>query len=206
MRQDQALSELAIEELVDLAKNGDTGAFEELVDRYQDRIYNYVSRMVRDPVAAQDIAQETFVRVYKSLPRFRGAARFQTWLYRIASNLAIDATRSRKRRAASTVSLNDPVVGDDDAELERELPDDTTRGPSELTEAGEIQTNVWQAVSELPPKLRMVVVLYDLQGFSYQEIAEMLDCPLGTVKSRLFNARSQLRDKLAERLALDLSG
>jgi RNA polymerase sigma-70 factor, ECF subfamily len=195
-----------IEALVEQARAGSHHAYEQLVGHYQDRIYNYVVRMVHEPAEAQDIAQETFVRAYQALPNFRGASSFQTWLYRIASNLAIDAARSRKRKRWNTVSLNEPIENDENSELGRDIPDEWTAGPAEAIESDETRAEVWKAISELSDKLRPVVVLYDLQGQSYQEIADMLGCPLGTVKSRLFNARSQLREKLKDRLPLAAVG
>ena len=193
-----------IEALVERAREGNMPAFEKLVAHYQDRVYNYVLRMIYDPVEAEDVAQEAFVRAWQGLARFRGASSFQTWLYRIASNLAIDAARSRKRRGLTTVSLDEPVEGMDASELEHDLPDDTRYGPAESVEQDELRGYVWSAVAELSDKLRPVIVLADLQGLSYGEIAKILGCPVGTVKSRLFNARGQLRDKLRERLPAEM--
>jgi len=193
-----------IEALVDRARGGDLEAFEGLVAHYQDRVYNYVLRMIYDPMDAQDVAQETFVRAWQGLPRFRGASSFQTWLYRIASNLAIDAARSHKRRGLVMVSLDEPLEGTDASELGHDLPDESRTGPVESLEQGELRTYVWAAVAELSPKLRPVIVLADLQGLSYGEIAKILGCPVGTVKSRLFNARNQLREKLKERMPREM--
>jgi RNA polymerase sigma-70 factor (ECF subfamily) len=193
-----------IETLVARARDGDLAAFERLVSHYQDRVYNYVLRMIYDPVEAQDVAQETFVRAWQGLPRFRGASSFQTWLYRIASNLAIDAARSRKRRGLMTVSLDEPVEGAEAAELAHDLPDESRYGPADCLEQQELRRYVWETVGELSPKLRLVIVLADLQGLSYGEVATILGCPVGTVKSRLFNARSQLRERLLDRLPADL--
>jgi RNA polymerase sigma-70 factor, ECF subfamily len=191
----------SVEALVARAKSRDYDAFEELIRLYKDRIYNYVSRMLRDPTEAEDIAQETFIRAFQSLPSFRGVSSFQTWLYRIAGNLAIDCARRRKRRDHQSMSLDEPV-GAEDGEMVRELPD-PGHGPEGTAEASEIQREVLKAVAELSPKLRPVLVLYDLQGLSYQDIAEILNCPLGTVKSRLFNARAQLKELLGSRLPID---
>jgi RNA polymerase sigma-70 factor (ECF subfamily) len=191
-----------VEALVSRARAGDDAAFEALVGKYQDRIYNYVARMVHDPTDAQDVAQETFVRAYQALPAFRGASSFQTWLYRIASNLAIDTARSHRRRSWSTVSINEPINGEEHSELGRDLEDEVSLGPEEELEAKQIRQQVREAIAELSDKLRPVIILYDLQGMSYQEIAQILGCPLGTVKSRLFNARNQLREKLKDRLPL----
>jgi RNA polymerase sigma-70 factor (ECF subfamily) len=188
-----------IAEFVHAARQGDDAAFEVLVKHYYPRIYDYVARMVHDPTEAEDVAQEAFVRAYQALPSFRGDASFQTWLYRIASNLAIDASRHHKRRQWQTASLDEPLERGD-SQFARDPVDDLTRGPAEQVEALAIREQVWRAISELSDKLRPVVILHDLQGLSYDEIAGTLGCPLGTVKSRLFNARCQLRDKLKRRL------
>lgn len=186
--------------LVESARQGDSKAFAGLVDLYKDRIYNYILRMCHDPDEAADIAQDTFVRAFQSLRNFRGASTFQTWLYRIASNLVIDSVRRRQRRDDGNISLDAPVDAED-GEVSRQLPDQR-RGPAELAESADVRREVLDAVAKISPKLRPVLVMYDLQGMSYQEISEVLGCPLGTVKSRLFNARSQLKDLLEERQLL----
>lgn len=187
-----------IEELVERAKGGDTLAFDQLVGTYMDRIYNYVARMVHDPIEAEDIAQEAFVKAYRNLPSFRGASTFQTWLYRIASNLTIDSVRRRQRRD-NTCSLDAPM-DTEEGELAREQADASTPGPVQDLETAETRRQVHRAIQQLSPKLRSVVILYELQGLSYEEIAEILGCPLGTVKSRLFNARMELKEKLQDLL------
>lgn len=181
-------------QLVERAKRGDRAAFEGLVRAYKDRIYSYASRMIHDPVEAEDIAQEAFVRAYQSLPHFRGAASFQTWLYRIASNLVIDSVRRQRRREDGATSLDAPV-DTEEGDMRRDLADER-RGPAELAESSAVQEEVRRAVLKVPAKLRPVLVMYDLQGLSYREIAQILGCPLGTVKSRLFNARMQLKQLL----------
>jgi len=188
------LSQAEIEGFVERAKRGDRQAFGRLVDEYKDKIYSYVSRMLGDPYEAEDVTQEAFVRAYRSLPRFRGASSFHTWLYRIASNLAIDVVRRRKRNDVSAFSLDEPLESDD-GEYEREIADDTG-GPADATGTRETQVAVRRAIMDLPEKLRDVMILYELQGETYEDIAEILDVPLGTVKSRLFNARNQLKDRL----------
>ena len=194
MTKDQDLSQQQVAHLVTAAKAGDKEAFSRLVEAYQDRIYGYLSRMLSDPDEAEDVAQEVFVRAYRSLGKFRGASSFHTWLYRIASNLAIDVARRRKRQDNSVYSLDASVeVGED--EYDRDIPDDSG-APDQLTEQREVREIVRQVVDELPEKLRDVVILYELQGESYEDIASILDVPLGTVKSRLFNARGQLKKKL----------
>jgi len=196
MTTDGGLPQEAVEDLVERAKAGDRPAFGQLVEVYQDKIYGYVSRMLGDPDEAEDVAQETFVRAYRSLPHFRGAASFHTWLYRIASNLAIDVARRNRRQSTGDFSLDEPLESEE-GDYEREIADESG-SPEQLTQRREMQELVRQAVAELPEKLRAVVVLYELQGESYEDIAEILGCPLGTVKSRLFNARSQLKDMLEQ--------
>lgn len=188
-----------IESLVKLAQQGDEQAFGTLVDKYKDSIYTYIARMLHDRTEAEDVAQEAFIRAYEALPGFRGAASFQTWLYRIATNLAIDVARRRGRRTG--FSLDEPI-STTEGDMARELPDEGL-GPVELVESSAVQELVQEAIRQLSPKLRAVVIMYDLQGLSYQEIGEILGCPLGTVKSRLFNARNQLQDRLLARLPLE---
>ena len=189
---------MAIAALIDRARTGDARAFEALVETYQDRIYTYAARMLNDPVEAEDIAQETFLRAYMSLARFRGTASFQTWLYRIAGNLVIDAVRRRRRRDDFTFSIDEPIETGHGS-FEREFADER-RGPEELADSAVVTAEVGQAVAQLSDTLRPVLVMYDLQGLSYQEIAVILGVPLGTVKSRLYNARIQLKMLLTDLL------
>ena len=193
MAKDTELSQPDVEALVERAKQGDRDAFGVLVDQYKDRIYNYVSRMLSDPYEAEDVTQEAFLRAYRSLPRFRGASSFHTWLYRIASNLAIDVVRKRKR-TEPTFSIDEPLESEEGS-YERELPDEGG-GPEESATTRETRLAVRRAIMELPQKLRDVMVLYELQGETYEDISEILDVPLGTVKSRLFNARNRLKEML----------
>jgi RNA polymerase sigma-70 factor (ECF subfamily) len=196
MTSDEGLSRDEVEGLVDRARAGDRAAFARLIDAFKDRIYGYVYRMLGDAEEAEDVAQETFVRAFQSLGSFRGAASFHTWLYRIASNLAIDVARRNKRQNNGTFSLDEPLESDD-GDYEREIADESA-GPEQVTTTREMQELVRNAIAELPEKLRSVVVLYELQGENYEDIAEILGCPLGTVKSRLFNARAQLKDRLEQ--------
>ncbi|MBD3291662.1 MAG: sigma-70 family RNA polymerase sigma factor [Armatimonadia bacterium] len=195
MAKGKQLTQREIEMLVERARQGDRAAFGQLVDEYKDKIYNYVARMLNDPYEAEDVTQEAFLRAYRSLPRFRGASSFHTWLYRIASNLAIDVVRKRKRQDP-TFSLDEPIESDD-GEYEREIPDDTG-SPEDRTSTRETRVAVRRAIMELPEKLRDVMILYELQGETYEDIADILDVPLGTVKSRLFNARNRLKESLEE--------
>lgn len=187
-----------VEELVQRSQKGDLAAFDQLVDLYKKKIYNYIARMVNDPVEAEDITQETFVKAFRNISSFRGASTFQTWLYRIAGNLTIDSVRRRKRR--SHVYSLDAPLDTDEGKMARQV-EDHSPGPAGNAETAELQREVHAAIQKLSPKLRSVVVLYELQGLSYEEIAEILGCPLGTVKSRLFNARIELKDLLQEQFA-----
>ena len=196
MTSDGGLSREEVEDLVERAKAGDRPAFARLVSEYQDKIHGYVYRMLGDAEEAEDVAQETFLRAFQSLPSFRGAASFHTWLYRIASNLSIDIARRNRRQNDGTISLDEPLESDD-GDYGREIADESV-GPEQLSARREVQELVRGAIGDLPEKLQTVVVLYELQGESYEDIAEILGCPLGTVKSRLFNARAQLKDKLEQ--------
>ena len=166
-------------------------SFEALVQEYKNRIHSYVCRMTNDSADAEDITQEVFIRAYQSLSAFRYDAAVDTWLYRIATNLVIDRFRRGKRS---------PQVVQAGLEGEGVMLDVPTTNreedPHASVQLGELQKQVQKAVHSLPAKLRMVVVLHDMEGLSYEEVAETVGCPLGTVKSRLFNARLLLKRKL----------
>ena len=180
--------------LVERCQQNDLEAFEELVRRYQARIYNFVCKTTNNPADAEDMAQEVFIRVYKSIHRFRSESTFQTWLYRIAHNICVDRSRRSQRQVPVAYSLDAPTE-DDGEEHPRDLPD-RTGNPEQVAERTELQQRVWGCLAQMSEKLRTVIVLYDIQGLSYEEIAETLSCPLGTVKSRLFNARAELGRRL----------
>ncbi|MCS6860026.1 MAG: sigma-70 family RNA polymerase sigma factor [Abditibacteriales bacterium] len=170
-------------------------AFEEVVHRYKNKVHNYIARMVNDADDAEDLTQDVFVKAFISLGSFRGEASLQTWLYRIATNLCIDRARRRKRQRWDTMSLDEPVRDDEDDEIGRDVPD-VEADPYRHLERKELRQQVRRALGRLSEKLRAVIVLYDVQGLSYEEIAQVLGCPLGTVKSRLFNARAELAKHL----------
>lgn len=181
--------------LVERALDGDIVGFEKLVTRYQNKIIGYVGRMLDgDREEAEDIAQETFIKAYRSLDSFRGQASFSTWLYKIATNLCIDRARTRKRRPQQAYSLDEPIDKDED-EGAREIPD-TRYEPTKGVERDEMRALVRETVAEMPEKMRQVLIMCDLQGMPYEDISAVLDVPLGTVKSRLFHARADLARRL----------
>ncbi|HHH46525.1 MAG TPA: RNA polymerase sigma factor RpoE [Thiotrichales bacterium] len=178
-------------ELVRRAQAGDRRAFDALVLKYQNRIINLVSRYVSDPATAMDIAQEAFIKAYRGLKNFRGDSAFYTWLYRIAINTAKNHLAALGRRV--------PEHGVDAQEAEQ------FNGESALKEYGsperellrdEIQQTVQEAIDDLPEDLRTAIVLRELEGLSYEEIAQAMDCPIGTVRSRIFRARDAIDKRL----------
>jgi RNA polymerase sigma-70 factor, ECF subfamily len=181
--------------LVERAQRGEPHAFEMLVVKYQRRIDRLVSRMLRDPMAIEDVAQETFIRAWRALPQFRGESAFYTWLYRIAINTAKKALADRKRDpvvAESTlVSTED---GEEPSRLENELSDGET--PDAVLASKEIAAAVNAAIDALSEDLRQAVVLREIEGLSYEEIAAVMNCPIGTVRSRIFRAREAIAGRL----------
>ncbi|HET6384236.1 MAG TPA: sigma-70 family RNA polymerase sigma factor [Armatimonadota bacterium] len=178
--------------LVLRVQQGEQAAFEELVARYRDRIYNYLRAMSGSDADAEDLTQEAFIRAFLNARSFRRDSSFHTWLYRIAYNGYVDAARKQKRRQA--VSLDQPISEDEDG-----LPDvaDPAAGPEEFVQQMELQDVLVTALQELPERLRSAVVLHDVHGYSYEEIATIVRCPVGTVRSRLFHARQRLRRRLS---------
>ena len=181
--------------LVQRAQANDRAAFNEIVLRYKSKVYNYIFRMVHHALDAEDLTQETFLRAYLSIHSFQSRASLNTWLFRIATNLCIDYSRKNKKVQAMTSSLSMENEGDE-GETERDIPD-VAFDPQRMLLNKELGLVLNRALSELPEKLRTVVLLYDIEGLPYDEISGIVGCPLGTVKSRLFNARSTLREKLA---------
>lgn len=181
--------------LVARVKQGDVRAFEMLVVKYQRRIERLIGRMVRDSDLVQDIAQETFIRAYRALPNFRGDSAFYTWLYRIAVNSAKKALSDMKRDPLvleSSRALNED--GEETSRAESELSDGET--PEGMLASKEIAAAVNSAIDALSEDLRQAITLREIEGLSYEEIAEVMNCPIGTVRSRIFRAR----DAIAQRL------
>ncbi len=186
-------------QLVAKAKSGDRHSFDLLVEQNYLLVYNTAYRMLGDSASAEDATQTAFVRAYRSLKRFRATSAFSTWLYRIVCNVCLDTIRSHKDE---TVSL-EVVYDDGDDPQQRPLPDESAE-PGAYIERSERQRLVHRAISQLAEDYRMVLVLYDITGLSYEEIAETLEIPLGTVKSRLNRARLALKDIIAPDLELFL--
>ena len=180
--------------LVRRVQRGDKGAFDALVLKYQHKLVKLVMRYVRNPAEAEDIAQEAFIKAYRALPQFRGDSAFYTWLYRIAINTAKNALAARNRNPV-TYEL-DMQGNDEAAEMIGKLKDPETPEGLALTE--EIRNIVNAAIGELPEDLRTAIVLRELEGMSYAEIASAMDCPVGTVRSRIFRAREAIDRKLRE--------
>jgi RNA polymerase sigma-70 factor (ECF subfamily) len=180
--------------LVSRALEGDLPAFEKLVARYQNKLIGYSARMLGDQDEAEDVAQEVFIKAYRSLDSFRGDAQFSTWIYRIATNLCIDRIRARKRRPQQAYSLDEPMDKDED-KGGREIAD-LSAEPTREVERDELRRRVREVMNEMPEKMRTILIMCDMQGMAYEEIAKVLDCPIGTVKSRLFHARADLGRRL----------
>lgn len=182
---DAALGEKSDEVLITLFQQGERGAFRFLVERYQARIKNLIYSIFHEPDIIDDLAQEVFIRAYEALPNFRFQSSFYTWLYRIAVNKSRDELRRRKiRRFFSLQSLVDSA--------DHELASKLAVEPRD----NEVQELIASALKSIPERFRTVIILKDIEGLSYEEIAEVLQCELGTVKSRLFRARATLRNVL----------
>jgi len=177
--------------LVERVQKGDKGAFDLLVLKYQHKIVNLIMRYVRDPELSLDIAQEAFIKAYRALPRFRGDSAFYTWMYRIAVNTAKNHLAAQRRRPMSVeLDLQDPEQYDLHAKLKE------TDTPEGITLSNELKETVEKAIAGLPEDLRMAIVLRELDGMSYEEIAETMECPVGTVRSRIFRARDAIGKKI----------
>lgn len=180
--------------LVEEAQAGSTAAYEELVQRYQGKIYGLIYNMTSNNADAEDLVQDVFIKVYKSLGKFKGQSSFYTWLYRIAVNQTINFIKKRKRKAAFSLDDIDLGIERDEAYIEFSPRESPIRDIS----ISEIQEKLNKALKTLSEKHRTVVVLHDIQGIPHDEIAKMLGTSCGTVRSRLFYARQRLQVELAE--------
>ena len=184
-------SEQLDEDLVLRVQRGDRSAFDFLVIKYQHKIIQLVNRYVKDPSEAQDVAQEAFIKAYRALGNFRGDSAFYTWLYRIAINTAKNYLVSRSRRSS------DYQVDIQDAEALENAPQlQGMETPERLLLNQEIINTIKTAIDKLPEEMRTAITLREFEGMSYEEIAQAMDCPVGTVRSRIFRAREAIDNKL----------
>jgi RNA polymerase sigma-70 factor (ECF subfamily) len=189
------LPSLSDQEVVALARAGEETAYRELLRRYERPVFSLVYRMVRDRAAAEDLAQETFIKVLNALESYRPEYRFSSWIFKIANNAAIDHLR---RREVDTLSLDGAPGARTADEIEATALQTTDRGPSPLAdlESRELGSAIEQAIAKLRPEYRACILLRHVEGRAYEEIAETLDLPLGTVKTYIHRARLELRESL----------
>jgi RNA polymerase sigma-70 factor, ECF subfamily len=178
--------------LVERAQRGDKRAFELLVEKYQRKLARLLSRLIRDPGEVEDVAQEAFIKAYRALPSFRGDSAFYTWLYRIGINTAKNYLVAMGRRAPTSTEVDaEEAEGYDNGEQLRDI-----NTPESLLLTREIGATVNAAIDALPEELRSAIQLRELEGMSYEEIAKLMDCPIGTVRSRIFRAREAIAERL----------
>jgi RNA polymerase sigma-70 factor (ECF subfamily) len=187
------------QQLVERAQRGDKRAFELLVTKYQRKLGRLLSRLVRDPAEVEDVTQEAFIKAYRALPNFRGDSAFYTWLYRIAINTAKNYLVAMGRRAPTSTGVDhEEAEGFDDAE---QLRDSAT--PEGELQGKQIAATVNRALEQLPEDLRTAITLREIEGLSYEEIANVMNCPIGTVRSRIFRARESIAAELRPLLGTD---
>ncbi len=180
------------QQLVERAQRGDKRAFELLVEKYQRKLARLLSRLIRDPGEVEDVTQEAFIKAYRALPSFRGDSAFYTWLYRIGINTAKNYLVAMGRRAPTSTEMEaEEAEGHDGGELLRDI-----NTPESLLLTKEIGNTVNAAIEALPEELRSAIQLRELEGMSYEEIAKLMDCPIGTVRSRIFRAREAIAERL----------
>jgi RNA polymerase sigma-70 factor (ECF subfamily) len=182
------------DKLVKRAKKGDSRAFDLLVLKYQGRVAQLVSRYLNNAAEVEDVTQEAFIKAYRALPNFRGDSAFYTWLYRIAANAAKNHLVALGRRPSSDMALDDLEVFDVPGRLkDHESPDEVIMGQ-------QLEMLISRTIEELPVELRAALTLREFEGLSYEEIADVLECPIGTVRSRIFRAREAIDVKVAQQL------
>ncbi|RCX16524.1 RNA polymerase RpoE-like sigma-24 subunit [Anaerobacterium chartisolvens] len=184
--------------LLEKAKKGDVEAFEQLIAGYQKRVFNIALKMIGNPEDASELAQETFIRVFKSIGKFKEESLFSTWIYRIATNICLDELR--KRKGKKEISLDEDIKLEN-GEVSRQI-EDTGPSPEAVAERNELRRKVNDAIGLLTEEHRLVIIMRDIQGFSYEEIAKITGCPEGTVKSRINRARQSLKQLLKDRVEL----
>jgi RNA polymerase sigma-70 factor, ECF subfamily len=179
-------------ELVERAQRGDKRAFELLVEKYQRKLARLLSRFIRDPAEVEDVTQEAFIKAYRALPAFRGDSAFYTWLYRIGINTAKNYLMALGRRAPTSTEVEaEDAEGFDDAEQLRDI-----NTPESMLLSAEIARTVNATIEELPEELRTAIQLREIEGMSYEDIARIMDCPIGTVRLRIFRAREAIAGRL----------
>ncbi len=179
------------QELVQRVQRGDKKAFDTLVLKYQQKIVKLITRYVRDQDEALDVAQEAFIKAYRALPNFRGDSAFYTWLYRIAINTAKNHLVSQKRRPPSSDFDADEAVQYDSGVRLRDHDN-----PEQLAHRDQVERVIYDTIDALPEDLRTAIVLREMEGLSYEEIAQTMECPIGTVRSRIFRAREAIENNL----------
>ena len=178
------------EELVEKVKNGDIDAFEEVIAKYEKRVFSLIYNMLKNDNDIEDIAQEVFVKVYRNIHKFKGNSSLYTWIYRITTNLCLDYMKKQK-----SVIYIDEKLQLDDGEVEFQIPCEE-KLQDELYEEKEIKRKLEKCIAKLPDKQRVMIVLRDIKGFSYEEISDILEMKLGTVKSQINRARLKLKELL----------
>ena len=179
-------------QLVERAQRGEKHAFELLVAKYQRRLARLLSRFIRDPVEVEDVAQEAFIKAYRALPSFRGESAFYTWLYRIGINTAKNYLVAMGRRAPTTTEFDsEDAEGFDGGEQLRDI-----NTPESAMMSKEIARTVDDTMNQLPEELRNAIALREIEGLSYEDIATIMNCPIGTVRSRIFRAREAIAERL----------
>ena len=186
------------DKLVKRAKKGDSRAFDLLVLKYQGRVAQLVSRYVTNAAEVEDVTQEAFIKAYRALPKFRGDSAFYTWLYRIAANAAKNHLVALSRRPTTDLALDDS----ESYEVPGRLKDNES--PDEVIMGQQLEAVISQAIDVLPLELKAALTLREFEGLSYDEIAEVLECPIGTVRSRIFRAREAIDQKVASQMQGEL--
>lgn len=179
-------------QLVARAQRGDKQAFELLVEKYQRKLARLLSRFIRDPAEVEDVTQEAFIKAYRALPAFRGDSAFYTWLYRIGINTAKNYLMAMGRRAPTSTEVEaDEAEGFEEGEQLRDI-----NTPESLLLSNEIAETVNSTIEKLPEELRIAIQMREIEGMSYEDIAKAMDCPIGTVRSRIFRAREAIAEQL----------
>ena len=179
-------------QLVARAQRGDKQAFELLVEKYQRKLARLLSRFIRDPAEVEDVTQEAFIKAYRALPAFRGDSAFYTWLYRIGINTAKNYLMAMGRRAPTSTEVEaEEAEGFEEGEQLRDI-----NTPESLLLSNEIAKTVNATIEQLPEELRMAIQMREIEGMSYEDIAKAMDCPIGTVRSRIFRAREAIAEQL----------